>query len=229
MASLHNHPRVVLSKETVSAHIPQGRRDVLEALARRAEATIEVIADDLVLSRSAVRQQLTALLAEGLVTVRPVPSGRGRPRNFYRPTAEGEAPFLQRTHAFLLRVLTILKEERPEALQHVLERLGERVFLAAGDLQRWPQVPLDNKLERVALGFRELGFVIDLTAEDAGSTLCFRFCPLAAVARAFPELCEVELRAMERMLAGSEVELVEHRLRGGAVCRFHIQPSEGAA
>src|SRR5437016_69311 len=76
--------------------IPPGRRAVLYAVRRRGEATAEQVAEQLGMTVSGARQQLSALVADGLVDAvelpRPVPT-RGRPTLAYAVTARADALF----------------------------------------------------------------------------------------------------------------------------------------
>ncbi|MEJ7666336.1 MAG: ArsR family transcriptional regulator [Hymenobacter sp.] len=73
----------------------------MTALKHAGEATADQLAAGLGVTVSAVRQQLDALAADGLVAWRPEPAGQGRPTHLYRLTRAAEPPLpqgLRRAH-----------------------------------------------------------------------------------------------------------------------------------
>ena len=80
----------------VAPVLPEGRRSVLYAVRRRGEATAEQVAEQLRITVSGARQQLSALVESGLAEAREVPragGGRGRRPIVYAVTAAGDALF----------------------------------------------------------------------------------------------------------------------------------------
>ena len=69
------------------------------------------------------------------------------------------------------------------------------------------------------------------TRPRAGVQLCQHHCPVAHVAAEFPELCEAETRAFERVL-GTYVQRLATIAHGDGVCTTHVPtrttPSIGA-
>ena len=65
------------------------------------------------------------------------------------------------------------------------------------------------------------------SAISGGGQLCQHHCPVAHVAAEFPQLCEAETRAFERLL-GTHVQRLATIARGDAVCTTHV-PSNSVA
>src|SRR3954465_5639547 len=70
-----------------------GRRGILFALKKRGQARADELAAHLGITPSAVRQHLTGLLADGLVTFEEQRGGPGRPKHVYRLTPTADALF----------------------------------------------------------------------------------------------------------------------------------------
>src|SRR4030088_494126 len=69
------------------------RRAILLTIKRRGEARAEDLATALGITPSAVRQHLSGLVGEGLVSVREQRGGTGRPKYFYSTTGAAEELF----------------------------------------------------------------------------------------------------------------------------------------
>ena len=84
-------------------------------LEKKTGRTIDELARGLHVSRNAVRQHLTSLIAEGLVTKGPVQATGGRPEKLYKISAEGHEGFPRKYSWFSELLLDSLKSENGEA------------------------------------------------------------------------------------------------------------------
>ena len=73
------------------ASLPPTRRELVNLLKKQGTVDADELATRMGLSTSAVRQQLTALQRDGLVTFDEVKHGLGRPRHRYRLTSAGDS------------------------------------------------------------------------------------------------------------------------------------------
>ena len=71
------------------------------------------------------------------------------------------------------------------------------------------------------------GYAASAHKVGSGDQLCQHHCPVAHVAAEFPQLCEAETKAFERLL-GTHVQRLATIARGDAVCTTHI-PSTSVA
>ena len=60
-----------------------------------------------------------------------------------------------------------------------------------------------------------------------GRLACQHHCPVAHVAEEFPQLCEAETRAFQRLL-GTHVQRLATIARGDAVCTTYVPGSRNA-
>ena len=67
----------------------------------------------------------------------------------------------------------------------------------------------------------EQGYVATLKPVASGTQLCQYHCPVAHVAREFPELCAAETRVFSELL-GSHVQRLATIAHGDGVCTTHI-------
>jgi predicted ArsR family transcriptional regulator len=209
------------------------RDEVARLLLENGPATAANLGERLGLSAAAVRRHLDALIAEGLVTEReqrPLgrrPRGRGRPAKLFALTGAGREAF---PHAYddlaaaALRFLansggeaaiTAFAEHRVAGLE---ERLRGSVAGAGGPARR---------LDALADALSEEGYAASAHALASGGQLCQHHCPVAHVAAEFPQLCEAETRAFERLL-GTHVQRLATLARGDEVCTTHV-PAAGTA
>jgi predicted ArsR family transcriptional regulator len=69
------------------------------------------------------------------------------------------------------------------------------------------------------------GYAASAHPMGAGGQLCQHHCPVSHVAAEFPQICESETRAFERLL-GTHVQRLATIANGDGICTTHI-PSRG--
>lgn len=199
-------------------------RLILERGPQSAAALAEILG----LSPAGVRRHLDALVEEGLLVERePRPAaqrGRGRPARTYALTDAGRAAF---PHAYDDLATTALRylrdtggedavvafaEHRAESLARVLEREVD------------PAAPAAAKAGRLADALSHNGYATTTEQASAGVQVCQHHCPVAHVAAEFPELCEAETRAFERVL-GTYVQRLATIAHGDGVCTTYLPTS----
>lgn len=199
---------------------------LLVAIKNRGEATTEQLARETYLSPGAVRQHLLSLEAQGLVSYIKLREGPGRPRHVFRLTGQGEDLFPQQYAQIANVVLAAIEAEDPALKERVFERLvGFHVEQA---LQRVSARSRAERLLEVHALIERHGYFPELEVMDNGpARLTLRHCPLLALARNHPEICEAECSAIEEVLPGSTIARSAHRLAGDAVCAYEIDYEEG--
>ena len=187
--------------------------------------TAAALAEKLDISAAGVRRHLDALVDDGLlVECEPRatgPRGRGRPARAYAITDAGRAAF---PHAYDDLATTALRylrdtggadsvvafaEHRAESLEDMLR--GD-VGTTRGPAQR---------AEALARSLTDHGYAASTEHAGSGVQICQHHCPVAHVAAEFPQLCEAETRAFERVL-GTYVQRLATIAHGDGVCTTHI-------
>ncbi len=209
------------------------RDEVARLLLEQGPATAASLGERLGISPTAVRRHLDALVADGLATdreQRPLGGrqrGRGRPPREFLLTDAGRAAF---PHAYddlaaaALRFVAETGGERAVAdfaerrIRAVEERHGAAVRAAAPA----------HRVDVLAGALSAEGYAASAHPMGAGGQLCQHHCPVAHVAAEFPQLCEAETRAFERLL-GTHVQRLATIARGDAVCTTYIPGAPGTS
>ncbi len=228
------------------------RERLIEAITSYGPVTARELAERFGLTSAAVRRHLTALEAEGTIEEHQVPvaqRGRGRPSKSFvisahaRTGGEDEADDLAR-----LALDALARLGGRDALEHLAsERVApwEREFSARIAARRAAGTPTGptERIELLASLLTEHGYattVRPLTvnvpgAPGRGTTrprtvvtaqLCQGHCPVQDVAADHPELCDIETRAISRML-GVPVQRLATLAGGAHACTTHIPLTEG--
>jgi predicted ArsR family transcriptional regulator len=201
------------------------------------------LADRFGLSPAAIRRHLDALVADGLLVERePRPSAhrsRGRPARTYALTDAGRAAF---PHAYDDLASTALRYLRDTGGDDAVTAFAEhRAATLAAHLADDVDctAPLPTRTEAMAGALSTHGYASTTQAvgePDApvqGIQICQHHCPVAHVAAEFPQLCEAETRAFERVL-GTYVQRLATIAHGDGVCTTHVpvppnhQPNSGS-
>ena len=144
--------------------------------------------------------------------------GRGRPAKVFALTDAGRETFHHAYDQLAIRALQFLRAAGgAEAVNDFAEQVMEEVrrrFTAEGAEYNAPADALAEVLN-------EQGYVASLEPVASGTQLCQYHCPVAHVAREFPELCAAETRLFSELL-GSHVQRIATIAHGDGVCTTHI-------
>lgn len=185
--------------------------------------TIDELASETEITRSAVRQHLSALEAEGYVCKGEARKTAGRPGQTYVLTVSGTDLFPKQYSWFSGVLLQAVKEERgSDGLAHWLTGLAATV---ANSLEtRLPDEVGEQRLEAVVAILNDLAFEasavlpVDRPQEAAIEAAN---CVYHDLAKQFPEVCQFD-QALLSKLMGSEGEHQTCIVRGGNTCRFRF-------
>jgi predicted ArsR family transcriptional regulator len=172
-------------------------------LLRRAPHTIPELAAALDVTDNAVRLHIAALRRDGLVDEAGVERATGgKPARRYGLTRLGEELF-PKAYAQVLQGLIDESMRRDGRTRTValLRALGARLG-ATPDI---PPHTLKQRVDAAAAALRGLGADIEVHRTTEGWRLQGRGCPLAAVARERPEVCELG-RALVKEITGLAVD-----------------------
>jgi predicted ArsR family transcriptional regulator len=216
---------VKLGAQIDSGGTDRTRDTVARIILERGPQNAAALADRLGLSAAAIRRHLDALVADGLlVESEPRPAaqrGRGRPARVYAITDAGRAAFPHAYDDLATTALRYLRESGGEQAvvafaEHRAEALAR---LLAGDVD--PDADPLVRTEALAESLTAHGYATTTEQAGAGVQVCQHHCPVAHVAAEFPELCEAETRAFERVL-GTYVQRLATIAHGDGVCTTHV-------
>jgi predicted ArsR family transcriptional regulator len=188
-------------------------------------ATAANVGDALGLTPAAVRRHLDSLVDFGFAASaeRPAfgptaPRGRGRPARFYSLTRRGRDAFDQAYDDLALGALRFLSETQGEdaVLEFARRRVNgtERRYAAA--MRGTEPVQRSVSLVEVLSGDGYAAAVMP-GGPSGAIQVCQHHCPVAHVAEEFPQFCEAETEAFERLL-GSHVTRLATIAKGDGVC-----------
>ncbi|HXX92777.1 MAG TPA: replication-relaxation family protein [Planctomycetota bacterium] len=165
-------------------------------------------------NETAVRQQLAVLQREGLVERREERRKRGRPTHLYGLTAKAEALFPNAYGPFALGILRQIRETDGEKkVESLLRKRTQR--LARDYRERLRGRPLSDRWQELARIRDEEGYMALVRSRG----LVEHHCPIAAIAKEFPLVCQMEKALFEAVL-GTKLDRVEHLASGGRACVY---------
>jgi predicted ArsR family transcriptional regulator len=193
------------------------QQDLLNALLHQpAGMSIDDLASSLAITRTAVRQHLSALERDGLVMRGATrPTGR-RPEQLHQLTPHAREQF-PRQYPLLASLLIdeVADLVGPQALAQLMARLGRKL---ASDLETTVVEP-----QRIVEHMNRSGYEAALIYRSAAEPqIVAHNCVFHRLAEAYPVVCEFDL-ALIGALAGTEIDHLECMVRGGHVCRFALR------
>jgi predicted ArsR family transcriptional regulator len=161
---------------------------------RRGPKTLDELVDELGITRTAVRLQLTALERDGTVARGAVRPGRTKPSHVYELTGEGERELSRAYIPVLTQLLHVLAERLPgEEFDSVMRAVG-RGLLAE---RARPRGELKARVEAASQLLNQLGGLTEVKPDGENLMIQSHGCPLAATAVDHPETCN----AMESLVS----------------------------
>jgi predicted ArsR family transcriptional regulator len=193
------------------ASLPSTREKILTYLQEQRLATVETLSRQYGLTRADIRYHLNVLMTEGVIEIacRDVsqPTGRGRPKQFFR-LAVGETP--DNLPNLCSALLVALRAASPDPWAELAVRLVELMpggqHLADSTVQRF-----NAAVERLS----QHGYQARWEAHAAGPRILLRNCPYAAVLPDHPELCEMDRVLLSYLTKLPQQQITRINLLGG--------------
>ena len=198
-------------------------RGQIATLLRRAERTVEELAQDLGLTDNAVRNHLAILERDGIVRQDGVRRGKGagKPAVVYTLQPSAESYFSRAYQPVLAAVLDVVVDElSAEQAAELLHKVGRRLGVTVGGRARGT---LAERVAAAAEALRALGGEVDVVTEDGALRIRSAGCPLSSTVMRRPETCRA-VEAFVAEIAGAPVR--ECCARGGRPrCCFTVEPA----
>ena len=206
------------------------RQEILDHIRRHGEATVRDLASVLGLTTTCIRQHLSVLERDGLITVHETRGRIGRPALVYSLTPAGDALF---PHRYDDLSILLLDEVRALAgtrgLQSVLMRLATRS--AEPYRARVQAKKLPERIDETVSVINERGCLAEAISQhgEAGEYLINQYtCPFPNVARIHRGVCAMEVEFIKQ-LTGGDVRLTNSLLRGDSCCTYRVRPGVASA
>lgn len=200
-------------------------RDFLERLQRMGGGTVQDLCAEMGVTATAVRQRLTRLLGQGLVTREAERIGRGRPRHTYLVTEAGVRE-LGDNYVDLALILwrEVWQIEEPDVRERLVGRVRDALVERYGKIVNAETVR--ERFHELRSALVERGFNVEVDASGTLPILRENNCPYYELASADPAICELEQTVFERVL-GTEVKLTQCCLDGHSCCEFQPTADDG--
>ena len=200
---------------------------ILRLLVGRRPRTVAELMAEAGVTRTAVTEQLSELMAAGLVerTTQRL-SRRGRPCHLYRATPRA-IDLLSKSNLrrVLPALLSVLQEQLgPEETLELLDQVSQRVaqqYRASIDADC-----LEERLRQLARLLEEEGILVEVTKRDGRLVLRQRTCPYVEMVDERRIACRMERQILTHAI-GQPLELCDCRLDGSCGCEFVVvEPSQ---
>ena len=198
---------------------PMGR--ILKHLQQSGASSMKEMVSALGVTRTAVREPLTTLMAHGLVTSVSSRNGRGRPPLMYQLSDKARqlaSPWLENLALVMLEEVLELSDQvcdEPPS-QRLSLQLGQR-YIAELD-----GVTPAERLEQLQQWLAQYDIPSDLVEEADAYELTTYGCPYYSLATRHREVCQLEVSALQQAL-GAPLALVQSQLDGHHGCCFRMQ------
>lgn len=199
------------------------RRAVLLALKRHGVMRAGELAAELGITVVAVRQQLSRLEEDGLLSHRSDPEGRGRPAHRYELSPLAEALFPKRYGDLTTELLGYLGGPESKEVAGLFEQRRRRRLHDAEP--RLSGRSLDEQVAELTRILDEDGYLADVEPLSGGGwRITEHNCAILSVATGYRQACTSELAFIRDALPAGDVERVAHRLDGAHVCSYQVRP-----
>lgn len=184
-------------------------------------ASVEELCHALGVTHNAVRQHLTALMAQGFVARGESISSGGRPRACFVLLPAGRELFPRNYALIAGGVLEYLyAHEGAQAVQAMLAEMGGKLGNEAAE-RIAAATDADEVTRLLAEQLDALGYEAQVV-DAAGQTQVEAWnCVFHALARKHPDVCSFDLAFMSAA-TGSPVQRTRCMLHGAPACRFHV-------
>ena len=197
--------------------------ELVTALKHAGEATADQLAAGLGVTVSAVRQQLDALAADGLVAWRPRSRGRGRPTHLYRLTRAAEPLFPKAYGGLTTELLGYVADTDPALVDDIFDRRRQRRLDAARARLATVGPALASRVAELARILDEDGYLASYEALADGSFRVVEHnCAVLDVAERYGQACSSEIAFLRQALPDARVERVSHMIAGAHSCAYQI-------
>lgn len=210
----------------MKATVPDNEKAVW-ILKKKGPQPICVIADEMGVTTEGARFHLLKLEKENLVESHSEAKGRGRPRQIWSLTEQGNSRFPD-THADLtVNLIGMMRETMGEdAIHKVINQHEKRVHTRySEELKELPS--LESRIAKLAEIRTKEGYMAEYEKDQDGFLFIENHCPICAAATICQGFCQAELNIFRSILGdGVQVERVQHIIAGERRCAYKISEPE---
>ncbi len=206
--------------------LPEGRRSILNALKKRGELRAEELADLTNITASGIRQQLTALEADGLVSHLEKRIGRGRPKHVYKLSAAADALYPRMYPELTNELLDYVRDDDPELLERIFKRRMQRRLENAKERLK-TQKTFEARVTELTKILDQDGYLAEYQKLENGTYLVTEHnCAVIGVALQYGQACSSEIEFLRLALPEASIERVSHMIAGAHMCAYSIKQTK---
>jgi len=198
------------------------KRQILLLLKKKGKMTISDLARELEITSMGVRQHLSLLERDGLVSTRIMRKPMGRPVYIYSLTEEADNLFPKKYEELLESIIeSVILLDGQEKLDQILQTRAARLV----DLyrSRFDNLNLEGKVQELEKILNEMGYLVEVKRINNHSFALDNYnCILNSIAKKHPQICKWELETFRELL-GVKIERISALATGGLNCSFLIQ------
>ena len=197
------------------------RHAIVELLKKNDGMTASRLAKQLDLHSMTIRQHLSILEREGHIQHYREKISRGRPVYVYKLTPEAkESLFPNNYPRFALGTLDALMViDGAEKVNQLLEyQMEAKIATCLNDIEG---KSLAEKVKMLAAFLDEEGYQVEVAETPNAYILKEHNCALESIAKEYPQLCQLELSLLQRLL-DVPVERECHMPTGDSVCSYKV-------
>ena len=200
------------------------RRAILLTIKKHGEARAEELAEALAITPSAVRQHLSALVAEGLLGVREQRGAAGRPKHFYSVTSAAEDLFPKTYGDLTCELLDYLAADEPGMVDRLFDRRRQRRVEEAEARLAGRSFP--ERVEELARILDEDGYLaaVERDSDDGTWYIVEHNCAILEVAFRYGQACSSEIGFLREVMPDAEIDRITHMASGQHHCAYRIRP-----
>ncbi|HXG36927.1 MAG TPA: winged helix-turn-helix transcriptional regulator [Dehalococcoidia bacterium] len=212
------------------------KSQILAHLKRNGRGSIEELAKALGLAPMTVRQHLTALERDGLISSQEVRRSTGRPHLAFSLAEKAQEEIFPKRYDRLANLLfdeiaslepsEIAGLSPKEKKRLLLSKMGERV--ARQHAPRLEGKPLPERVQLVATILESEGGMAEWRKAEAGFEIIDYNCTYRKIAQSNNEVCDWHLNLLGRLL-GRQVRCNQYISQGDDSCRFLVDETDERA
>jgi predicted ArsR family transcriptional regulator len=195
--------------------------EILHILKLRGGATVDEMGTALGVTTTAVRQHLTLLEKDGLISSRLLRKGMGRPSRLYGLTDRGDEMFPKGYHSLAADILDEIRSLDGDAkVETILHNRAQRH--AQGIAHRLIGKDLRSRVEEMVRILNEVGALAEFEEKDGVFFVREHNCLMYKVATRYPQLCDSEMWLLAQVL---DVDVVTRQCfaKGDSACFYELR------
>lgn len=182
------------------------------------------IAQKLGITEMAVRRHLNNLERDQLLSSHLVRQSMGRPSRVYYLTEKADDFFPKAYTTFAIELIEDLQSvQGADAVEQLFVRRAERLYRQYKEEVNGDG--LEEKVHQLVQVQNRKGYMVELEKQEGRWILKEYNCPIAQVAKQYPQACDGEVLLFERLL-GCRVERIQCMAKGATHCVFAFSENE---